>query len=140
MAKEVKLKNDLIHELIVNEEFFNCAPIDCFECSSMEDEQYTCTNCWEYKISTHGIDTAWIIEQLYKHESGDKEFDNIEHFRRIYNESNFKDNYVYITVFGEHYKHILSNDDIDDFDPEYDSLDDVFYINVNLLIQKLIHQ
>lgn len=139
MLKKVKPTRNLIAKMIENEEFRGVKGIPCIECNCIEDDLYCCTSCWDFSVDANGnILIAQVIQALFesREDSADifKSF-NKEMFLTHWNESDYSETKV---LDGEMYVGYISQTDIDDFDPEYDKVTDMFYVDLFELVTSLM--
>ena len=138
MYKEVIPSLELIKQLILDESFRGVVGIQCSECCSIEDDQYCCTGCWDFSKDAHGrIMIHPIIEALIEPSENQSEFNGFDKslFSEYWLESMYSGS---ITIDGGNYVGFISQHDIVDFDGEYDSLVDVFFIDVERVVSRVL--
>lgn len=132
---QVVVGERLLKALIENDEFRNCEPIKCNECSNIEDDQYCCTKCWDFFHDDGGISIRHVISRLYGMKYNGDVFTEFDKFKDIFEDSGYRET---ITIDGSEYRDLIQQGDIIGFNPEYDNVTDIMLVDVGAVIGSFI--
>lgn len=132
MLSRFELSKELIETVIEENEFYELK-VSCPSCQSIDDEQYTCTDCWgqggntEYKVNV-------ILKAAFdlKYNKDEKNEFTLEEIKELVNES-ISSHCIWLFLDDENYKYLIKKSEDQEWQ-NYRVLDieNVFYYLLNM--------